>query len=58
MSKKYQYLAIKRKSAFYERALDITTCKFKKSHIYTSNCSYCLKNAGRTRYIQQCKLSK
>ena len=56
MSKKYQYFAKKRKSSLYEGARDLSYCKFKKSHFYTSNCFCCLNRytrVGRTRRQQQ-----
>jgi len=55
MSKKYQYLANRRKSPLYERACDASKCKFKTSHFYT-NCSVFLNRyymVGRTRREQQ-----
>jgi hypothetical protein len=56
MSKRYQYLAKKRRSPLYEGVCDLVYCKFKKSHIYTSNCFCCLNRytrVGRTRRQQQ-----
>jgi hypothetical protein len=54
MSKKYQYFAKKRKSPLYESACEISYCKIKKSHFYTTNCFCCInKNVGQTRLTQQ-----
>lgn len=56
MSKKYQYFAKKRNSHLYNGACDLSVCKFKISHYYTSNCGSCLNcyyRIGHTRRKQK-----